>query len=80
MQTLLTTTGSLVNSQKMLAQAVEISRGSGVELSTVVQDLNNAFVGNTKGLKKYNLGLTQAELKVASFADIQKKLNDQFSG
>ena len=80
MQTLLTTTGSVVNSQKMLAQAIDISRGSGIELATVVQDLNNAFVGNTKGLKKYNLGLTQAELKAASFADIQAKLNAQFSG
>jgi hypothetical protein len=80
MQTLLTTTGSLAGSQKLLAQAIDISRGSGVELATVVQDLNNAFVGNTKGLKKYNLGLTQAELKATSFTDIQTKLNAQFSG
>ena len=80
MQKLLTTTGSVAKSQKMLADAVEISRGSGVDLATVTQDLANAYVGNTKGLKKYNLGLTQAELKTASFADIQKKLNKQFAG
>lgn len=80
MQKLLTTTGSVVNSQKMLADAIDISRGSGVDLGTVIQDLTNAYVGNTKGLKKYNLGLTQAELKASSFLDIQKKLNDQFSG
>jgi hypothetical protein len=42
--------------------------------------LANAYVGNTKGLKKYNLGLTQAQLKTASFEDITKKLNEQFQG
>ena len=79
-QALLSTTGSLVNSQKMLAQAIDISAGSGVDLATVSQDLANAYVGNTKGLKKYNLGLTQAELKAASFLTIQEKLTAQFSG
>lgn len=80
MQKLLTTTGSIAKSQELLANAVDISRGSGVELETVVQDLTNAYVGNTKGLKKYNLGLTAAQLKAASFTDIQKKLNAQFTG
>ena len=80
MQALLTTTGSVTKSQKMLADAIEISRGSGVDLATVAQDLANAYVGNTKGLKKYNLGLTQAELKASSFFDIQNRLNKQFAG
>jgi len=79
-QALLTTTGSLTESQKLLSQAIDISAGSGVELATVSNDLAQAYVGNTKGLKKYNLGLTQAELKTAKFADIQKKLNDQYKG
>jgi phage terminase Nu1 subunit (DNA packaging protein) len=80
MQKLLTTTGSVSKSQQMLSDAINISRGSGVDLATVAQDLSNAYVGNTKGLKKYNLGLTQAELKGSSFLDIQTKLNKQFSG
>jgi len=79
-QALLTTTGSLAQSQEILATALEASRGSGIELQTVAQDLANAYVGNTKGLKKYNLGLTQAELKAMSFTDVQKKLNAQFQG
>ena len=79
-QKLLTQTGSLVLSQDMLAQAIEVSRGSGIDLETVTQDLANAYVGNTKGLKKYNLGLTKAELSTASFAEIQAKLKKQFSG
>lgn len=79
-QKLLTTTGSLAKSQELLNNAIEISRGSGVDLATVSADLSNAYVGNTKGLKKYYLGLTQAQLKGMSFLEIQTKLNKQFSG
>jgi hypothetical protein len=79
-QALLTTTGSLTESQKLLSQAIDVSAGSGIDLATVSNDLAQAFVGNTKGLKKYNLGLTQVELKTASFATIQKELNDQYKG
>lgn len=80
MQKLLTQTGDYFKSQEILNQAIEVSRGSGVELATVTQDLAAAYVGNTKGLKKYNLGLTQAELKTMKFTDIQKKLTAQFKG
>jgi hypothetical protein len=79
-QALITTTGSLTNSQKLLTQAIDISAGSGVDLATVANDLAQAYVGNTKGLRKYNLGLSQAELKAASFADIQTRLTELFSG
>lgn len=79
-QALITTTGSVTASQKALQQAIDVSAGSGIALETVAQDLANAYVGNTRGLKKYNLGLTQAQLKTASFADISEKLNKQFSG
>lgn len=80
MQALLTTTGSLTNSQKLLTQAIDLSTGSGVDLATAANDLAQAYVGNTRGLRKYNLGLTQAELKAASFADIQERLTKLFSG
>lgn len=80
MQKLLTTTGSVVQSQKLLTEAIDISRASGVDLATVSQDLASAYVGNVRGLRKYNLGLTQAELQAASFTTIQEKLNAQFGG
>lgn len=79
-QALLTTTGSLTKSQELLNLAIETSRGSGVSLVTVAQDISNAYVGNTRGLRKYYLGLTQAELKTASFTTVQAKLLEQFSG
>lgn len=80
MQKLLQTTGSVAKSQELLTQALDISRGSGVDYGTVVEDLTKAYVGQTRGLNKYKLGVTQAELKTMSFADVQDKLGKQFSG
>ena len=80
MQTLLQVTGSVINSQKILAQSIEVSRATGIDLTTVAQDLGQAYVGNTRGLRKYSLGLTQAELKAASFADIQARITKLFGG
>ena len=80
MQSLLTTTGSVSKSQELLGLALDVSAGSGENLVQVSTDIAQAFVGNTKGLKKYNLGLSQAELKAASFADLQEKLTTLFAG
>jgi hypothetical protein len=80
MQKLLQVTGSVTRSQDLLKNAISISAGSGVDLGTVVSDLSNAYVGNNKGLKKYALGLTAAELKTASFDKVITAFNKNFSG
>jgi hypothetical protein len=80
MQRLLQTTGSVTKSQELLTQALDISRGSGVDYETVVNDLSMAYVGQTRGLRKYSLGVTQAELKTMSFAEVQERMNKNFSG
>jgi hypothetical protein len=69
-QGLLTTTGSLTQSQKLLNDAITISRASGVDLATVTEDLGKGYVGITRGLQKYNTGLTRAELQSKSFNEI----------
>jgi len=69
-QGLLTTTGSLTKSQELLNNAITISRASGVDLATVTQDLAKGYVGVTRGLIKYNTGLTRAELQSKSFNEI----------
>jgi hypothetical protein len=69
-QGLLTTTGSLTQSQKLLNDAITISRASGVDLATVTEDLGRGYVGITRGLQKYNTGLTRAELQSKSFNEI----------
>lgn len=80
MQKLLQTTGSLTKSTALLTQALDISRGSGVDYETVVNDLSMAYVGQTRGLRKYSLGVTQAELKTMSFAEVQERLTKNFTG
>ncbi len=44
------------------------------------QDIGRAYTGNTRGLRKYNLGLTQAELTTSSYVDVQARLNTLFGG
>lgn len=80
MQALLQVTGSVSQSQKILAASIDVSRATGTDLTQVANDMAQAFVGNTKGLRKYNLGLTQAELKTASFSDIMTRMNNLFGG
>jgi hypothetical protein len=80
MQKLLQVTGSVSKSQELLALALDVAAGSGQSLDTVVSDLAAAQAGNTKGLKKYALGLTAAELKTISFEGIVAKLGSTFEG
>lgn len=77
---LVQTTQSYTKSKELLTLALNASAGAGVDLNTTVQDLSQAYVGNLKGLKKYNLGLTNAELATMSFQEIQDKLNTTFLG
>jgi hypothetical protein len=80
MQRLLQTTGSVTKAQELLTQATDISAGSGIDYETVVSDLSRAYVGQTRGLSKYSLGVSVAELKTMKFAEVQERLNKAFSG
>jgi hypothetical protein len=73
-------TGSYTKSKELLTTALNASAGAGVDLNTTVQDLSQAYVGNLKGLKKYNLGLTNAELATMSYQQIVELLNKTFTG
>ena len=80
MQALLQITGSVTESQKILNQALDVAAATGIDVSTVAQDIGRAYTGNTRGLRKYNLGLTQAELTTSSYVDVQARLNTLFGG
>lgn len=79
-QKLITATGSATKSNELLNASLDIAAGSGEDLITVNQDLAALYVGNTKGLKKYNLGLSQAELKTLDFEDGLALLTKTFKG
>jgi hypothetical protein len=80
LQSLISTTGAVTYSQDLLTKAIDISKGSGIALETVVSDLTAAYTGQTKGLAKYKTGLSKAELAGLTFEQVMTKLNDQFAG
>jgi hypothetical protein len=79
-QKLVTVTGSTTKAQDLLNLSLDVAAGSGQDLLTVNQDLAALYVGNTKGLRKYNLGLSQSELKTLEFNDAVKLLTSTFAG
>ena len=79
-QRLLTTTGDVAKSQQLLRTALDLSAASGADVVSVAGDLSKAFVGQTRSLAKYGIGLTQAELKAMSFEEVQTRINGLFGG
>jgi hypothetical protein len=80
MDRLLRATGSVTDSQKLLGLALDISAGTGKDLTAVSQGLQKAYLGNNASLGRLGVGLTKAELKSSSFIDIQTKLTTLFAG
>lgn len=71
---------SAIKTQELMTLAVDISRSTGVDFSTVINTLSRAYIGNYKGLKQLNIGLSDAELKTKDFAEIQAILIKQSQG
>jgi hypothetical protein len=79
MQALLSATGSTSKAIDIFNTALDVAAGTGADVTDVAQGLAQAYLGNTKALKKYNIGLTAAELSTSSFIELQTKLNNNFS-
>lgn len=80
MDRLLRATGSITKSQELLSLALDISAGTGKDLTSVSQGLQKAYLGNNQSLGRLGVGLSKAELKSSSFLDIQKRLTELFAG
>jgi hypothetical protein len=79
-QRLLTTTGDVAKSQSLLRTALDLAAASGSDVLSVAGDLSKGYVGQTRALAKYGIGLTQAQLKAMSFEEVQTRINDLFGG
>jgi hypothetical protein len=79
-QRLLTTVGSVSEAQSLLRTALDLSAASGADVVSVAGDLSKGYVGQTRALAKYGIGLTQAQLKAMSFEEVQTRINDLFGG
>ena len=77
---LLRSTEDITKAQDLLSLALDISTATGKPLEAVSNALGKAYDGQTTALGKLGLGLSSAELKGASFKDVQSKLSDLFGG
>ena len=73
-------TNSAALSQKIMTVAFDASSGSGLSYQQTIDALSQAYVGNTKGLKQLNLGLTNTELAALSFDQLLQLLTKHFAG
>ena len=73
-------TGSVLKTQDLMKLAFDLSAGTTTDYAGAVEALSQAYVGNYKGLKKLDLGLTQAELKAMSFSELQDYITNHFKG
>ena len=79
-QRLLTQTGDYKLAQDLLRTSLDLSAQSGQDVVSVSSDIAKAFAGNTRGLTKYNLGFSKAELAAASFDQILTRISQVSSG
>jgi hypothetical protein len=80
MQRLAVSTKDTGEAQRLLALALDISKGKGIELETVANALGRAQDGNTTALGRLGLGLSKAELATLSFTEVQAKLAELYGG
>ena len=80
MDRLLRATGSVSKATTLLGLALDISAGTGKDLTTVSQGLQKAFLGNNASLGRLGVGLSKAELASSSFEEIQVRLAELFAG
>ena len=79
-RTLITATGDVKKSQDALALALDISAGTGKDLSAVSMALAKAYGGQTTALSRLGAGLDKATLKTGDMDEITKELQARFSG
>lgn len=67
-------------SQKLLKTALNVSKGTGKSLATVVQSISRAYGGNVKALAKLDPSLKQYITKTSTADQITARLAKNFSG
>jgi len=73
-------TGSIALTQKIMAIAFDTANGAGLDYSATINILSQAYVGNRKGLKQLQTGLTTAQLAALSFDELLVVLTSHFGG
>ena len=76
---LIAQTGDLDSSQFLLQKSLDISAGTGADLTQVLDAITKAAVGNYKGITALGVGFTAAEAKAMGFEKLLINL-DKYAG
>ena len=79
-QRLLIVTKDVAQAQSIFQTALDVSAGTGKDLTSVSTSLSKAYLGDNVALVRLGVGLSKAQLKSASFLEVQKTLNANFGG
>jgi len=79
-QRLSVSTKDASRSQELLTLAIDVSKGSGKDLSLVVEALSKAYEGQDTRLARLGIGLSQADLKTMDFTETTKALTNLYGG
>jgi hypothetical protein len=79
-QRLLIVTKDVAQAQSLFNTALNVSAGTGKDLTAVSTSLSKAYLGDNAALGRLGVGLSKAQLKSASFLEVQRTLNANFAG
>ncbi len=79
-QRLLIVTKDVAKAQSLFETALNVSAGTGKDLTAVSTSLSKAYLGDNAALGRLGVGLSKAQLKSASFLEVQRTLNANFAG
>jgi hypothetical protein len=74
LQSLLSVTGSVSKATEIMNVALDLAASRNADVASVAADLSKAYVGNSKALNAYDLGLTKAELSALTFDEILARI------
>jgi len=80
MVTLVNATGDAAEAQRLMSLALDVSAGSGRDLSSVTMALSKAANGQTTALRRLGVPLSAAALKSGDLRTVTAELNDVFGG
>lgn len=79
-QRLLIVTKDVAQAQSLFNTALNVSAGTSKDLTAVSTSLSKAYLGDNAALGRLGVGLSKAQLKSASFLEVQRTLNANFAG
>ena len=80
MVTLVNATGDAAEAQRLMSLALDVSAGSGRDLSSVTMALSKAANGQTTALRRLGVPLSDAAIKSGDLRTVAAELNDVFGG